>query len=45
MTALNVTARVFHDSNVAFILIFAVSQLWLIQHEIYCGYFFIFNGR
>jgi len=32
MTALNVIAHVFHDYNLAFILIFAVLELWLIQH-------------
>jgi len=27
-----VIAHVFHDYNLAFILIFAVLELWLIQH-------------
>jgi len=31
---LNVIAHVFHDYNLAFILIFAVSELWLAQHYI-----------
>jgi len=32
MTDLNVIAHVFHDYNLALILIFAVLELWLIQH-------------
>jgi len=29
---MNIVAHVFHDDNLAFILIFAVLELWLIQH-------------
>jgi len=29
---MNIVAHVFHDYNLAFILIFAVLELWLIQH-------------
>jgi len=29
---MNNAARVFHDWNLAFILIFTVLELWLIQH-------------
>jgi len=32
MTALNVTVHVFHDYNLAFILIFGVLELSLMQH-------------
>jgi len=32
LTDLNVTAHMFCDYNLAIILIFAVSELWLIQH-------------
>ena len=33
----------FHDQNLAFILISAVLELWLVQHQVNCEYFFIFN--
>jgi len=32
MTPLNVTAHVLYNSNLGFILIFAILDLWLIQH-------------
>jgi len=41
MTDLNVMAHMFCDYNLAIILIFAVLQLWLINHYLNCEEFFL----
>jgi len=42
MATLNVVAHALHNWNLAFILIFAVLELWLIQQEINWVVFFLF---
>jgi len=44
LTDLNVTAHVFCNYNLAIILTFlSVLELWLMQHQLNCEQFFLYN--